>query len=119
MLDMIKDWIYQNLYNLITTIIGSTSLFGYITERKRRKIEQRKESIDSLKTMQEAYDVFTEDSLKRYQEMVQEVSRLKEELLKLTNQLELEMKRYSSLQTKYFKLLRDHNIKDNNNNSED
>lgn len=115
-MDFFKEWINQNLYNLISTLIGGTSLFAYITERKKRKLEQRKETIDSIKSMQEAYDKFTEDSLKRYNEISEEVVRLKEELKKITFQLDIEGKRYKSLQEKYFKLLGDFN-KDKNNNT--
>lgn len=74
------DWLQENLLTLITTVFGGVGLGGYIFERNKRKIEEKQASAEALETMQKAYDKFTEDSLKRYESVTQEVKELKEEV---------------------------------------
>ena len=104
-----KDWIDQNLFNLILSLLGGTSFLGYIVERRKRKIDERKESIDALRSMQEAYDKFTQDSFKLYSGISLEVTMLKEELKKVNRQLEEESLKYTKLKQKYEILLEDLN----------
>ena len=51
--------------------------------------------------MQDAYDKFTEDSLKRYSELSGEVEKLKEKLLIVTSQLDKEKQNYISLKLEH------------------
>lgn len=81
------DWLQENLLTLIGTIFGSVGFGGYIFERNKRKIEEKQASAEALETMQKAYDKFTEDSLKRYEYVAQEVKDLKIEV----NSLQLEL----------------------------
>lgn len=76
------EWIQNNIFTIITTIFGSGSFFAWITEKNKRKISEKQASAEALDTMQKAYDKFTEDSLKRYEAVVQEIRDLKEELTK-------------------------------------
>ena len=96
-----KQILIDNLALIITTILGSGSAYGWFTERKKRGIEEKQIGADALKSMQDAYDKFTEDSLKRYSELSGEVEKLKEKLLTVTSQLDKEKQNYINLKLEH------------------
>ncbi len=99
-----KEWLLENIFSIITTVFGGGSFFAYITERKKRIIEEKQLASDALKTMQDAYDKFTSDSLKKYEELSVEVTELKKKLNGVTSQLESEKINYSTLKSAHDKL---------------
>ena len=103
-----KDWLIANIFTIIATLFGSGSLFAYVTERKKRKIERKNLATDALKSMQDAYDRFTEDANERYNEIKLEKEELKKRLAKVTKQLNEERKKHDSLvgkeRKRYYKL---------------
>ena len=94
----------DNLISIITTLFGGGSFYAYWTEKGKRRIEQKQLGADALKTMQDAYDKFTADSLKHYEELSAEVADLKKKLTLVTSQLETEKQNYSTLKTAHDKL---------------
>lgn len=96
-----KQWLLDNIPLIITTLFGSGSFLAYHTEKKKRRIEEKQLDADALKTMQDAYDKFTEDSLKRYSELSEEVEKLKEKLLTVTSQLDKEKQNYINLKLEH------------------
>lgn len=94
-----QQWLADNVITIFTTILGGTSFVGYIIEKRKRKIEEKQLSADALKTMQEAYDKFTEDSLRRYQDLQMEFQIVKDELKSLKSE-------YAKLQIENEHLLR-------------
>lgn len=100
----IKQFILDNILTVITSALGSGSFVLYILERNKRKIEERQLASDALKTMQDAYDKFTQDSLNRYSDIKNEVDDLKKKLSNVTSQLQQEKKKYNSLKDSYDKL---------------
>ena len=104
----------DNLISIITTLFGGGSFYAYYVEKNKRKIEEKQLSSDALKSMQDAYDKFTEDSLKRYEDLSSEVEELKKNLTNVTAQLNLERennealrKEHDSLKVAYNKLKKD------------
>ena len=91
----------DNLISIITTLFGGGSFYAYYVERNKRRIEEKQLSSDALKSMQDAYDKFTEDSLKRYSELSEEVEKLKEKLLTVTSQLDKEKQNYINLKLEH------------------
>ena len=91
----------DNLISIITTLFGGGSFYAYYVEKNKRKIEEKQLSSDALKSMQDAYDKFTEDSLKRYSELSEEVEKLKEKLLTVTSQLDKEKQNYINLKLEH------------------
>lgn len=90
-----REWLFDNIFTILTSLLGSTSLVGWILERNKRKIEEKQATSDALKSMQHAYDEFTKDALEKYKELREEVNALRDELTKerLKNfQLEVEIK---------------------------
>ena len=97
----IQQLLVDNIGTVIAALFGSGSLYGWFYERKKNKIEEKQLSSDALKSMQDAYDKFTEDSLKRYSELSGEVEKLKEKLLTVTSQLDKEKQNYISLKLEH------------------
>ena len=97
----IQQLLTDNILSIITTLFGGGSFYAYYIERNKRKIEEKQLSSDALKSMQDAYDKFTEDSLKRYSELSGEVEKLKEKLLTVTSQLDKEKQNYISLKLEH------------------
>ena len=97
----IQQLLTDNLIPIITTLFGGGSFYAYYVEKNKRKIEEKQLSSDALKSMQDAYDKFTEDSLKRYSELSEEVEKLKEKLLTVTSQLDKEKQNYISLKLEH------------------
>ena len=91
----------DNLIPIITTLFGGGSFYAYYIEKNKRKIEEKQLSSDALKSMQDAYDKFTEDSLKRYSELSGEVEKLKEKLSTVTPQLNKEKQNYINLKLEH------------------
>ena len=97
----IQQLLTDNIVSIITTLFGGGSFYAYYVEKNKRKIEEKQLSSDALKSMQDAYDKFTEDSLKRYSELSEEVEKLKEKLLTVTSQLDKEKQNYISLKLEH------------------
>lgn len=97
----IQQLLTDNVISIITTLFGGGSFYAYYVERNKRRIEEKQLSSDALKSMQDAYDKFTEDSLKRYSELSEEVEKLKEKLLTVTSQLDKEKQNYISLKLEH------------------
>lgn len=87
------QWLTDNLLTIITTLFGGTSFLGYVLERKKRRIQEKQETIDALKSMQDAYDRFTADALKKYDEVVKELEKVKKELEQVKQELITEKKK--------------------------
>lgn len=85
-----KSWLIENIFSIVTSILGGGSLLGWIQERKKRKIEENQLTADALKSMQEAYDTFTQDSLGRYNILKEEIDSLKIKLINVSSQLQTE-----------------------------
>lgn len=92
-----QQWLQDNAFQLITTIFGGGSFAAYILERKKRKIEEKQLTTDALKSMQQAYDTFTEHSNKMYNELSSMYDKLAEKYT------ELELK-YNQVQKELFHL---------------
>mgnify|MGYP003589186365 FL=1 len=91
----------DNIVSIITTLFGGGSFYAYYTEKNKRKIEEKQLSSDALKSMQDAYDKFTEDSLKRYEDLSTEVQDLKKKLIEVTTQLSKEKQNYATLREEH------------------
>lgn len=96
-----KDFISEHLVTIITYIFGGGSLVGWILERKKKKTE-------ALSTMQEAYNTFTEDSLRRYEDLRNQVTLLRDELEKVSILLSEERSKNRELEDRYATLEREH-----------
>ena len=97
----IQQLLTDNIVSIITTLFGGGSFYAYYVERNKRRIEQKQLGADALKTMQDAYDKFTEDSLKRYEELSVEVQDLKKKLIEVTTQLSTEKQNYATLREEH------------------
>ena len=97
----IQQLFTDNIVSIITTLFGGGSFYAYYVEREKRKIEAKQLDADALKTMQDAYDKFTEDSLKRYEDLSTEVQDLKEKLMEVTTQLSKEKQNYAILREEH------------------
>ena len=93
---MVGQWLLENLYGIITTILGGSGLIGYLMERKKRKIQDKKdistaklEEANALETIQLVYDKFVKDSLDRYADFKLELDNLKKELESVYSKLEI------------------------------
>ena len=91
----------QQIITIIATLFGGGSLYGWFNEKQKNKIQIKQLDTDALKSMQDAYDKFTEDSLKRYSELSQEVEELKQKLLTVTYQLDKEKQNYINLKLEH------------------
>ena len=96
-----KQLLMDNFISIITTLFGGGSFYAYYVEKNKRKIEEKQLSSDALKSMQDAYDKFTEDSLKRYEELSVEVQDLKKKLIEVTTQLSTEKQNYATLREEH------------------
>lgn len=85
-MDSILDIIKEYLGEAIVAVI--TGLIAYFSGRKRAEVELKSSEGEALKTMQEAYDKFTTDSLKKYQELYEELHEVKEMLKIVKKELE-------------------------------
>ena len=97
----VKQFLMDNFVSILTTLFGGGSFYAYYTEKNKRKIEEKQLSSDALKSMQDAYDKFTEDSLKRYEELSTEVQDLKKKLTEVTTQLSTEKQNYATLREEH------------------
>lgn len=112
---MFGQWLSENLYGIITTILSGGGLIAYFTERKKRKIQDKKdlstaklEEANALETIQVVYDKFVKDSLDRYADFKIQLDEMKKELdivyAKLeivTSELNEEKKKGTMLKTAY------------------
>jgi uncharacterized protein HemX len=92
-----KEWFLENIFTIITALFGGGSFWAYLTEKKKRKIEEKSLATDALKSMQDAYDRFTEDSKQRYDDLKLEIEDLKKRLSEVTKQLQEERNKYNLL----------------------
>lgn len=99
-----KTLLIDNLGLIFSVLFGSGSFLAFISERKKRNIENKQLASDALKTMQDAYDKFTSDSLKRYNELSSEVHDLKKNLFRVSQQLNQEKEKHNTLKNAYEKL---------------
>ena len=97
----IQQLLTDNIISIITTLFGGGSFYAYYIEKGKRKIENKQLGADALKTMQDAYDKFTEDSLKRYEDLSSEVQELKKNLNDVTTQLNTERQNYEALREEH------------------
>ena len=97
----IQQLLTENLVSIITTVFGGGSFYAYYVEKNKRKIEEKQLSSDALKSMQDAYDKFTADSLKHYEELSAEVQDLKKKLTEVTTQLSAEKQNYATLREEH------------------
>lgn len=97
----IQQLFTDNIVSIITTLFGGGSFYAYYVEREKRKIEAKQLDADALKTMQDAYDKFTEDSLKRYEDLSTEIQDLKKKLIEVTTQLSKEKQNYAILREEH------------------
>ena len=97
----IQQFLIDNTISIITTLFGGGSFYAYYVEKNKRKIEEKQLSSDALKSMQDAYDKFTEDSLKRYEDLSTEVQDLKKKLIEVTTQLSKEKQNYATLREEH------------------
>jgi septation ring formation regulator EzrA len=103
-----KEWFLGNLPTILASVFGSGSLLAYHKERNKRVLEEKQLGTDALKTMQEAYDRFTGDAKKQYEDLKTEVENLKASLKIVTEQLDTEKNKYSILVDAYNKLKEEH-----------
>ena len=97
----IQQLLTDNIVSIITTLFGGGSFYAYYVEKNKRKIEEKQLGSDALKSMQDAYDKFTEDSLKRYEDLSTEVQDLKKKLTEVTTQLSAEKQNYATLREEH------------------
>ena len=97
----IQQLLTDNIVSIITTLFGGGSFYAYYIEKGKRKIEAKQLGADALKTMQDAYDKFTADSLKHYEELSAEVQDLKKKLIEVTTQLSKEKQNYAILREEH------------------
>ena len=97
----IQQLLVDNIGTVIATLFGSGSLYGWFYERKKNKIQEKQLDADALKTMQDAYDKFTEDSLKRYEDLRSEIQDLRTNLTDVTAQLNLERENNEALRKEH------------------
>ena len=97
----IQQLLTDNIVSIITTLFGGGSFYAYYTEKGKRKIEEKQLSSDALKSMQDAYDKFTEDALKHYEELSVEIQDLKKKLTEVTTQLSTEKQNYATLREEH------------------
>lgn len=99
-----KDFLANNLTLILTYLFGGGSLVGWILERKSRKTKEKQDTIDTVKSMQEAYNTFTTDLVKRYEDLKEEVIGLKDELENVSKQLTEERKKRLQLEEELLSL---------------
>lgn len=84
----LTNWLLDNIALLIPYIAGSTSIVAYFLERRKRHIDLKQQDATALQTMQEAYDKFTADSLKKFKDLQEEQDKLKEKFKKLEEEFD-------------------------------
>ena len=97
----IQQLLTDNILSIITTLFGGGSFYAYYVERNKRRIEEKQLSSDALKSMQDAYDKFTADALKHYEELSVEVKNKKKKLIEVTTQLSKEKQNYAPLREEH------------------
>lgn len=100
----LKQLILDNIFTILSSLFGGGSFLAYFFERNKRKNEDAQGAADALTKMQEAYDKFTQDSLRTYEELRGEVTTLKENVKVLTENLRQEQEKYNVLKNSYEKL---------------
>lgn len=84
-MESIVDVVKEYMSEILTVITG---VIAYLAGRKKERAQLKQTEGDALKTMQDAYDRFTSDSLKRYEELAKEVLGLRNIIAQLRIELE-------------------------------
>lgn len=88
-MNAIKDFFVDNFSIIFTTLFGGGGfLAGLFLERRKRRIEEKQLHADALKTIQEAYNTFSNDLLERYNDLKANYLVLKEEFKEIRVELE-------------------------------
>ena len=117
---MLKQWLIENAYGIITTLLSGGGILAFVFERKKRKTQNRidtasakHEEANALETIQLVYDKFVKDSLDRYADFKLQLDSIKKELEDVYAQLVIvneelaeEKKRSKSLKASYENLKR-------------
>jgi len=117
---MLKQWLIENAYGIITTLLSGGGILAFVFERKKRKTQNRidtasakHEEANALETIQLVYDKFVKDSLDRYADFKFQLDSIKKELEDVYAQLVIvneelaeEKKRSKSLKASYENLKR-------------
>ena len=77
---IMKQWFLDNAFSIIATIFGSGSLFAFIAEKKKRKIELKSTQANALSSMQDTYDKFVDDFTAKYDHLLREIEQLKKDV---------------------------------------
>ena len=93
-----KEYLVDNIGNIVAYLFGAGGFFSWYSERRRRKT-------DALSGMQTAYDKYVEDSDKKFDEMRQEIKDLQTKLDKVE---EYWKKKYSTLKSAFDTYKRTH-----------
>lgn len=101
------EWLQDNIWTLISTVLGGGGLLGWLTERNKRKIEEKQASAEALDTMQKAYDRFTEHHLNRYESVMKDLDKLNTKVFDLESELLKEKGKLTLLKEENESLRRD------------
>ena len=112
---MLKQWLFENAYGIVTTLLGGSGIAAFFFERKKR-IAQNKidlatakhQEANALETIQLVYDKFVKDSLDRYADLKSQMDSIRleleevyKQLAAVTEELNEEKKRSKSLKMSY------------------
>lgn len=112
---MLKEWLFDNAYGVMSTLLGGGGILAFFFERKKRKNQDRIDTAtakqgeaNALETIQIVYDKFVKDSLDRYADFKLQLDSIKKELVNVyaqleivTSELEEEKKRSKALKNSY------------------
>lgn len=102
-----KEWAVNNLFQIITVIFGGGSFFAFVTERRKRKIEESQLQASALAGMQKTYDKWVEDSNQKFASINKELYEVKNENIEQRKDLRLLQKDNSKLHLEISKLLQE------------
>lgn len=88
---IMKEYLVNNLDNILAYIFGAGGFFSWYSERKRRKI-------DAFSVMQTSYDKYVEDSDKKFEEMKKEIAYFQTKLEKVEEHWR---KKYNALKKEF------------------
>lgn len=107
-METLTNWLLDNIALLIPYIAGSTSIVAYFLERRKRHIDLKQQDATALQTMQEAYDKFTADSLKNYNDLKLDQDELKKKIKVLENDIEKTIQALKDKSSQYSDLEKDY-----------
>lgn len=116
-MNTIKDFFMDNFSIIFTTLFGGGGFIaGLFLERRKRRIEEKQLHAEALKTIQEAYNVFSLDLLKMYNDLKDSYNILKNEFDQLKEELENVKEGSASEREKLHQELEDYKNRKNKNN---